>query len=349
MKKLITRTAIVLALTGLSMHNSYGQTDVTADHLTNAGFDSGFHYKKGESGNVAQEIRDISGWTKDISVDYTITGIYQFGTAKTFNGASVPANGYDGTSEGGGLALSTGWGSTLKFNQDVTLSDGKYAIVTACYNGGTTSAGKNLAGWIPETGESSMSAQESFAVNKWETDTVFFYVFGEQKGKIQIGLESVSGSGSGSTAKIVVDFVKLLSYGVDKSELKATIAEAETLYGDGSGKDADKLKTAVDEGKSILDNDGATMKEVADAGSAIENAMLAYKLANSSTDSPYDFTYMIANPSFENNGRMDIVGHADPDKHQLQQKARDYLSGEMGEQRQSSGRRLCGTDHYRPA
>lgn len=302
MKKFITRTALVLSLTGLSIHSSYGQTDVTADHLTNAGFDSGFHYKKGESGNVAQEIRDISGWTKDISVDYTITGIYQFGTAKTFNGASVPASGFDGTSEGGGLALSTGWGSTLKFNQDATLSDGKYAIVTACYNSGTTSAGKNLAGWIPETGEGSMSAQESFAINKWETDTVFFYVFGEQKGKIQIGLESVTGSGSGSTAKIVIDFVKLLSYGVDKSELKATLAEADALYGDGNGMDAAKLKSAIDAGKDILENDEAMMKDVVDAGNTIRNAMLAYKLANSSVDSPYDFTYMIANPSFENNG-----------------------------------------------
>ena len=302
MKKLITNAVMTLALTGLSIHNSYAQTDVTSKYLTNAGFDTGFHYKKGESGNVAQEIRDVSGWTKDIEVDYTITGIYQFGTGKTFNGASVPANGYDGTSEGGGLALSTGWGSTLKYNQDVTLSDGKYAIVTVCYNSGTTSAGKNLAGWIPESGESIMSSQESFTVNKWSTDTVFFNVLGEQKGKIQIGLESISGSGSGSTAKIIVDFVKILSYGVDKSELNEALAEAVELYADGSGKDADKLKSAIDAAEEIANKADATMKEVVEVCDAVESAMMAYKLANSSEENPYDFTYMIANPSFETNG-----------------------------------------------
>ena len=45
--------------------------DITANYLENAGFDSDFDYTATATGNVAQEILDVKGWTKDISVDYT--------------------------------------------------------------------------------------------------------------------------------------------------------------------------------------------------------------------------------------------------------------------------------------
>lgn len=84
------------------------QTDVTAHYLKNYGFDSGFHHAAGETTEVKQEIKTITGWTAGFTVDYTIAGIYEYGFAGTFNGGEVPAQGYQG-SKGGALALSTGW------------------------------------------------------------------------------------------------------------------------------------------------------------------------------------------------------------------------------------------------
>ena len=76
---------------------------------------------------MKQEIKPITGWTAGFTVDYTITGIYQFGFAGTYNGATVPAQGYQG-SEGGALALSTGWGVEMTYSQTVTLPAGTYTI-----------------------------------------------------------------------------------------------------------------------------------------------------------------------------------------------------------------------------
>ena len=81
---------MLCACGGTSLH-AQGLYDVSEAYLNNYDFDSGYDYAVGETGNVAQEIRDVAGWTKDFSVDYTIIGTYQIGTAKTFNGAAVPA------------------------------------------------------------------------------------------------------------------------------------------------------------------------------------------------------------------------------------------------------------------
>jgi hypothetical protein len=77
---------------------------------------------------VAQEILPIYGWNKDFSVDYTVCGIYEFGTSKTFNtSGSVPSAGYN-NSKGGCLALSTGWDQEMKFFQEITLPAGNYKL-----------------------------------------------------------------------------------------------------------------------------------------------------------------------------------------------------------------------------
>ena len=77
----------LLALLVAFVPFSRADIDITNLYLQNAGFDdeSHFDYHKSDNGNVAQEILDIYGWNKDIGVDYTVTGIYELGTAKTFN------------------------------------------------------------------------------------------------------------------------------------------------------------------------------------------------------------------------------------------------------------------------
>lgn len=135
---------IMLLLCGAALTAS-AQTDVTADYLTHYDFDSGFHHKAGATTEVKQEIKTITGWTAGFTVDYTITGIYEYGFAGTFNGGEVPSKGYQ-NSEGGALALSTGWGVAMTYSQNVTLPAGTYTINVPTYNGKSATKGRVAAG-----------------------------------------------------------------------------------------------------------------------------------------------------------------------------------------------------------
>ena len=261
--------------------------DITGLYLQNAGFDSDFDYSVSATGNVAQEILDVKGWTKDISVNYTITGVYQFGTKVTFNNALVPAVGYDGTAEGGCLALSTGWTQSMLFNQSVALPAGKYAIVTAYYNCGDKTVGTSKVGWLPAGKTAVLSKVSSYECGVWKTDTVRFELTKSTSGKIQIGY-TAGGKGSSESAKIVFDYIKLLrdtpvgKVDVDavKEQLTPVIDEALALYGEGNGNEAAALKAAIDEAQALLANDEATIEMVKEGIGKLEAAVDAYLWAN---------------------------------------------------------------------
>ena len=128
-KKFTLLFACLMASLGLT-----AQTDVSSYFLENAGFDNDFDYKSGATNVVKEEIKSVKGWTPELSATYTIVGTYEFGFKGTFNGASVPAKGYDGES-GGGLAISTGWDQTFLFYQTVTLPAGTYTVNVPTYKG----------------------------------------------------------------------------------------------------------------------------------------------------------------------------------------------------------------------
>ena len=184
--------------------------DITEQYLQNSLFDAHFDYKVSETGNVKEELLPIEGWTAAHTAGYTITGIYQIGTKKTFNGASIPAQNVDGTTDGGVLALSTGWEQSLILYQSVTLPAGEYKLVSAYYNGDASkTAGSSLLGWVPASGASTLSKVGSFAVGQWTTDTLTFKLTATKAGKLQIGFKAAA-NGSANSAKIAVDYVKLL-------------------------------------------------------------------------------------------------------------------------------------------
>lgn len=138
---LLTMFALVSMLTW-----TVAQTDVTKFFLTNYAFDSNYNYTAGQSKSVSQEILEIPDWTQGFTVNYTITGIYEFGFAGTFNNGTVPSVGYDGEA-GGGLALSTGWEQNFYYTQTVTLPAGKYTLTVPTYNGFTATGGTSLMAW----------------------------------------------------------------------------------------------------------------------------------------------------------------------------------------------------------
>lgn len=267
--------------------------DITGMYLQNHGFDTDFDYPVSATGNVAQEIREVNGWTKDIDVNYTITGVYQYGTKVTFNGAPVPAAGFDGSAEGGCLALSTGWTQSMLFFQNVTLPAGRYGLVSAFYSCGDKNVGESRVGWIPAGGSEVLSAVNSFPCGEWTTDTVWFDVAAPTEGKIQIGYKA-GGSGSASSAKLALDFVKLIrdtpagkaDVDIYKEKLTPKIAEAEALYADGSGNGAAALKEAIDEARRVVADDEATIAQVEAAMTALETAVDTYLWANPTGDIP---------------------------------------------------------------
>ncbi len=260
--------------------------DVTEAYLKNAGFDTHFDYAVGETGNVAQEIKEIYGWTKNISVNYTITGVYQIGTAKTFNHTPVPSKAHDGTTNGGVLALSTGWNQEMKYYQEVTLPAGTYTLSSAFYNGSDKTSGKSVVGWIPDKGSAVMSNLASFSTNTWIVDEVSFTLTASTKGKIQIGY-GVSGGGSANHAKVCMDYIKLLrttplgSIDTDlkKEALAADIAAANEMLNGATGGPANVFRAVIEEAQAVHDNAATTIPDIYAAQGRLAEAMETYSWA----------------------------------------------------------------------
>lgn len=272
MRKIFVAALCLFVGTTLAM----SQVDVTALYLQNADFDTHYDYDVTTTGNVAQEMLDVEGWVNDYSMDYTIVGTYQIGTQKTFNGASIPASNVDGTTEGGVLAISTGWEESIKLYQKVSLPKGEYALVAAYYNGCSSTEATSLVGWMPSTGNNIMSNKNSFPAHQWVTDTLKFKLMTTREGKIQLGMKAIAG-GSVNSAKLSLDYIKLLSYKWDGSLLASSIEKATQLYGDGTGNGADKLKEALDVAKAVMNNEGATPEEQVSATALLNKAITAYE------------------------------------------------------------------------
>ena len=112
MKRNLLRPAAALSLLWMCALQAAADADITRYVMINAGFDRNYNHTAAESGNVAQELNEVPCWTSELSADYTVSGVYEFGYKGTFNGATVPAAGYNGET-GGALALSTGWSQTF--------------------------------------------------------------------------------------------------------------------------------------------------------------------------------------------------------------------------------------------
>lgn len=306
--RIIMKTRVLSILTmSLSLSiSAWADIDISDLYLSHYGFDDSeyFDYRANESGNVAQEILPVYGWSKDIGVDYTVTGVYELGTSKTFNtNGRVPSSGYQG-SKGGCLVLSTGWEESLKYFQKITLPAGSYKLQAAFYNGSNSTNGNSLLGWIPDNGTSSLSRLSSIPMD-WTLDEVSFSLSSETRGKVQIGFKGAP-NGSANSAKVVVDFVKLFLVGDDntliagiRSSLKATLSSALSSYGDGTGRNADKLKASMDDAQSVCDNASASYSALFKANEALMGELTSYGWYNSSSDKPADLTEFIVNPSFE--------------------------------------------------
>lgn len=302
-------SCIVALMTVQTALPSVAQTDVTKYFLKNYGFDSDFDYTASSTAKVAQEIKEIDGWTPVLSADYTITGVYEFGFKGTFNGATVPATGYNGE-PGGALALSTGWEQTFCYQQTVTLPAGTYTINVPTYNSKTVTGGSSLLSWIPNSGTTVSSSLKSYNVKAWTVDKITFTLTRQTTGKLQIGYKAVAG-GSVNSACLLIDYVQIMAenMAVSKGKLIVALRSANSLYGNGDGIGASGLKAAIDAAQAVCDNAEATMPDVLEATYALNEAMETFSQENASDNNPLDRTSLIQNPSFETNGTAGWTVH----------------------------------------
>lgn len=276
------------------------QTDVSEYFLTNNGFDVNFNYDASVRGNIPGDIiNDVYGWRNETTATYTVAGTFAYNPNVTFNNSSaLPSAGFNG-SQGGALGMSTGWGMKHLYSQQVTLPKGTYRLKAAYYNVGSATAGQSLLAWAPQVGSRMASKVKSFPVGEWIEDEVTIIVSSLKTGSIQIGFQTDASAGSNNHAKVLVDYVSLICDQMDKGGLQATVTEANTAYGDGSGIGAATLKAAIDTAQAVLDNADASVISILDAMRNLQNALTAYRYANASTENPLDMTSLITNPSFE--------------------------------------------------
>ena len=302
MKKETMKKGLLTAFWTVFAACASAQTDVTKYYLENYGFDDAYDYEAGATTNVSEEIKEVKGWTADLSAGYTIVGTYEFGFKGVFNTATVPDKGYDGEA-GGGLAISTGWGQTFLFYQNVTLPAGTYTLNVPTYNGsGDKTVATSQVAWIPTGGTAVRSKVTNYPTRAWTQDQVTFTLTATTAGKIQFGMKAAEG-GSANSAKLVVDYVQLLGQDMDvqavKTQLEDVIATAMTYYGEGQGNGAAALKTAIDAAQSTVGNEEAELTAVLDVIASLKAAIETYRQQNISEDNPQDKTSLIVNPSFE--------------------------------------------------
>lgn len=254
--------------------NAHAQTDITSTYLKNTGFDEEITFGKTYTEKVEKSINDVKGWIGTASGEFTTTGTFEYGTKATCAGNNIPSAGYGG-SKGGCLAVKTGWGGKPTYYQNVDLPQGRYGLVVYYYNASANTKGASLCGWVPETGAGQLSNITKFSSKTWATDTIFFNVGNVTKGKLQVGY---TGNGlSSSTATILFDAVKLLSYGIDKSDLQNRLTTCTTLYDEGNYAGCATVAETLKNGNSINDNPDATMAEIS---AIIDKLDIAIELTN---------------------------------------------------------------------
>lgn len=117
-------------------------------------------------------------------------------------------------------------------------------------------------------------------------------------GSITIGFEAKNASGNW----LAVDNFRLTLVGTDlTAELIEAVKNAETAYGNASGKERQQLLDAIAAAKQLAaqSEHQPTADEDAAAIVAIEKAIDIYLRANASEETPLDMTDYITNPSFE--------------------------------------------------
>ena len=263
--------------------------DITSAYLLNAGFDTNYTYAVGDEGNVApNDINSVNYWDVT-SVKAGVLGVWQWGSAKTFCGLSVPATGYDGVA-GGGLAFGLVTTSGINMLQDsVKLPAGDYEVVMAVYNAADNEeVSTNSSAWHPYNTRLSARVpftNTKFAAHAWTTDTISFTLDQEVAGRLRLGFSARKEA----HAMPVVDWVKILratplgdaDLALRRADLESAIAAVNAVLGDAQGTAADELRAAVAQAESLLNNEEADLADLLVGATSLKAATANFKWGNS--------------------------------------------------------------------
>lgn len=287
-KSLILTLAVAGVASGAYAQDYY---DVTSAYLLNAGFDQRFTYAVGDTGNVvADNISPVGYW--DVSaVKVGVLGVWQWGSAKTLEGLSVPAAGF-GSEAGGGLAFGLSTTSGINILQDsVKLPAGDYKVVMAVYNASDNEElSTNSSAWQPyNTRDASRVGftKKKFAAHEWDTDTISFTLTKTVAGRIRLGFSARQAN----HALPVIDWVKILrttpldasDMELKRADLLTAIRVATTALGDATGSDADDYRDAISQAQAVLDNTDATCADLLQANADLQDATNNFKWISSVT------------------------------------------------------------------
>lgn len=311
------KTYLFIAVLIAAIFSTNAQTDVTSTYISNSNFDSGYDYAAAATGNLATGAtskKALSGWTATSGTN-SCAGVFEYGTAATFNSATVPDKNYAEATAGGCIAFSNGWGESLVYTttDEITLPVGTYKFIYAANNRIAMPMGASRFGFVPTSGTAkytSRVASSYFALNTWVADTVTFTIATPTPGRFSIGYVAVAGVGSGSSAKLCVDFVKLLIMPVDKTSLQSLLTTANSMKANpqpvGTSTAYADLDAAITAAQTVYDNASATAPEVIAQETAlnaaiakVNSAILLYQRISTWTTLPYDATSVIVNPTVE--------------------------------------------------
>lgn len=287
-KSLILTLAVAGVASGAYAQDYY---DVTSAYLLNAGFDQRFTYAVGDTGNVvADNISSVGYW--DVSaVKVGVLGVWQWGSAKTLEGLSVPAAGFGGEA-GGGLAFGLSTTSGINILQDsVKLPAGDYKVVMAVYNASDNEeVSTNSSAWQPyNTRDASRVgfAKKNFAAHEWDTDTISFTLTKTVAGRIRLGFSARQAN----HALPIIDWVKILratpidasDMELKRADLQTAISVATVALGEATGSDADDYRDAISQAQAVLDNTDATCADLLQANADLQDATKNFKWISSVT------------------------------------------------------------------
>lgn len=192
---------------------------------------------------------------------------------------------------GRGGAVGSGYVS-----QTVTgLAPGNYELKVAAQNiqEDTPTAAKTGACIFGENKETAVTVKGDYTV-----------AFNVVTGEATIGFRAVNATGN----YICCDNFRLQLVGTDLSaELDDAINTARSAYGTGTGLESARFLSVIKEAETVATDVSASGQQQADAIIKLQKAEQAYRLANASSSNPLDMTYLILNPSFENEGFAEWV------------------------------------------
>lgn len=189
------------------------QTDVTSRYLTNADFSTGWTNATIGAGTI----NNVEGWTGTSTGDtWYYGGALSYAGGVEINGVTLGTN-PSGTTTGGALGLSAGWGCTIRYTQAVTLTPGRYRISYKAYNANTSAYQcYNYIGFEENGGTTHYGKVNNFPASTWTEESITVELTATTSGSISVGIGAVGG-GSGSNAKLFVDYIKIEAYNASET------------------------------------------------------------------------------------------------------------------------------------